>query len=50
MKAIEAHLRDAQEKVYKASESINTLPLDKQTTTILSQRKFFVEVERIQYQ
>jgi hypothetical protein len=47
MKVVEEKLRDAQEKAQKDSESINTLPPAESMTTILAQRKSYMEVENM---
>jgi hypothetical protein len=39
MKVVEAILRDAQEKAWKASENISTLPPAELMMTIMAQRK-----------
>jgi hypothetical protein len=50
MKAIEAKLREAQEQCTRHSERVATLPPVECMSTILAQRKAYVEVERMRDQ
>jgi len=46
MKAVEARLRDVQEKTQKAFENISTLPPEEHMMTILAQQQSYDEIER----
>jgi hypothetical protein len=50
MKAVEGRLRDAQEKVHKASENISRVPLAERLTTILGSMQSYTKIKEIREQ